>query len=66
MNEDNFLRSIESDDERINSKNYQYKIDKLMYVAIHIRLNIVFAIERLNQYFNDLIIHHEQALIILL
>ena len=59
MNEYDFFRSIESDDERINSKNYQYKIDKFMYIAIHIRLNIVFAIERLNQYFSDLTIHHE-------
>ena len=48
MNEYDFLRLIESDDERINSKNYQHKIDKFMYVAIHIRSNIVFAIERFN------------------
>ena len=65
MNEYHFFRSTESNDECINLKNYQYKIDKLMYVAIHIRLNIVFAIERFNQYLNDLIIHHEQALMIL-
>ena len=37
-----------------------------MYAAIHIYLNIVFAVERFNQYFNDLTIHHEQTLIILL
>ena len=37
-----------------------------MYIAIHIRLNIIFAIERFNQYFNDLIIHYKQAFIILL
>ena len=37
-----------------------------MYAAIYICLNIVFAIEFFNQYFNDLTIHHEQALIILL
>ena len=36
-----------------------------MYVVIHIRSNIVFAIERFNQYFNDLTIHHEQTLMIL-
>ena len=36
-----------------------------MYTAIHIRLNIIFVIERFNQYFNDLIIHYEQTLIIL-
>ena len=66
MNKYNFFRSTESNDEHINSKNYQYKIDKLMYAAIHIRSNIVFAIERFNQYFNDLTIHHEQTLMILL
>ena len=48
MNEYNFLRLIESNDERINLKNYQYKIDKLMYIAIYIGLNIVFIIEHLN------------------
>ena len=48
INEYNFLRSAESDDECINSKNYQYKINKLMYVAIHTRSNIAFAIKRFN------------------
>ena len=66
MNEYDFLRSTESDDECINSKNYQHKIDKLMYAAIYIRSNIVFAIKRFNQYFNDSTIHHEQTLMILL
>ena len=66
MNKYDFLRSTESDDERINSKNYQYKINKFIYIAIHIRLNIVFAIKRFNQYFNDLTIHHKQTFIILL
>ena len=66
MNEYNFLRSIELNDKRINLKNYQHKIDKFMYVAIHIRSNIIFAIKYFNQYFNNLIIHHEQALMILL
>ncbi len=33
-----------------------------MYVAIYIRLNIVFAIERLSQYLIDLAKHHDQAL----
>ena len=65
INEYDFLRFVKSNDERINSKNYQHKIDKLMYIAIYTRLNIVFAIERFNQYFNDLTIHHEQTLMIL-
>ena len=66
MNEYDFLRSAESNDEHINLKNYQHKIDKFMYAAIHIRLNIIFAIERFNQYFKDSTIHHEQMLMILL
>ena len=66
MNEYDFLCSVESDDERINSKNYQHKIGKFMYAVIHTRSDIVFAIERFNQYFSDSAIHHEQALIILL
>ena len=65
INEYDFFRSVESDDERNNSKNYQYKIDKLMYVAIYTRSNIVFAIEHFNQYFSDSTIHYEQALMIL-
>ena len=57
MNEYNFLHLTESDDKRINSKNYQHKINKFIYVAIYIRLNIVFAIKHFNQYFNDSIIY---------
>ncbi len=33
-----------------------------MYVAIHIRLDITFAIERLSQYFSNLIKHYNVAL----
>ena len=65
MNKYDFLRSTESNNEHINLKNYQHKINKLMYIAIHTRSNIIFAIERFNQYFNNLIIHHEQTLMIL-
>ena len=65
INEYNLFCSIKSDDERINSRNYPHKINKLMYIAIHIRSNIVFAIEHLNQYFNDLTTHHQQTLRIL-
>ena len=37
-----------------------------MYAAIHTRLDIVFAIEQFNQYFNNSIIYHKQALMTLL
>ena len=65
MNEYDSFYSIELNDECINLKNYQYKIDKLMYAAIYIHSNIIFAIECFNQYFNDSTIYHEQTLIIL-
>ena len=65
INEYNFLRLIKSNDERINLKNYQHKIGKLMYVTIYIRSNIVFIIKCFNQYLSDLTIHHEQTLMIL-
>ena len=42
MNDYNAFRSIESKNKRINSKNYQHKINKLMYVANHIRSNIFY------------------------
>ena len=33
-----------------------------MYATIHTRLDIVFVLERLNQYFNDFAKHYEQTL----
>ena len=62
INDYDILRSIELDDERIDSKDYQYKVEKLMWITIQTKLDIFFSIERLNQYFNDFAIHHEQTL----
>ena len=62
MNDYDSLKSTKSNDERINSKEYQHKIEKLMYVVIHTRSNIVFALERFNQYLNDFAIHHDKTL----
>ena len=62
MSDYDAFRSIDFDDRRINSKNYQHKIEKLMYAIMHTRSNICFALERLNQYLNDLANHHEQVL----
>ena len=59
MNEYDSLRLTKLNDEHINLKSYQYKIDKFIYTVIYIRSNIIFAIERFNQYFSDLIIHYE-------
>ena len=65
MNDYDSFKSTKSNDERINSKKYQHKIEKLMYVVIHTRSNIVFALKRLNQYFNDFAIHHDKTIKIL-
>ena len=62
MNDYDSLKSTKSNDERINSKKYQHKIEKFMYVVIHIRSNIVFALKRLNQYFSDFAIHHDKTM----
>ena len=62
MNGYESLRPAEPDDERINSKEYQHKVGKLMYAAIHTRPDISFAIERLSQYLSDPATHHGQAL----
>ena len=56
------LRSIDLNDRRISSKDYQYKIEKLIYAAIHTRSNFYFTLERLSQYLDDLAHHHKQAL----
>ena len=66
INKYNLFRLTESDNERINSKNYQHKIDKLIYVAIYTRSDIVFVIKHFNQYFNNSTTHHEQTLMTLL
>ena len=62
MNDYDSFKSTKSNDERINSKKYQHKIEKLMYVVIHTRSDIVFALKRLNQYLNDFAIHHDKAM----
>ena len=66
MNDYDALRSIDLDDQRINFKNYQHKIEKFMYATMHTRSNIYFSLKRLNQYFNDFANHHEQVMKILL
>ncbi len=62
MNEYDAFCSAELKDVRINQHEYQQVIESLMYVAIHIRLNIAFALNRLSQYLNDFAKHHEHAL----
>ncbi len=62
MNEYDVLCSAELEDVRINQHEYQQVIESLMYAAIHIHFNIAFALNQLNQYFNDFAEHHEYAL----
>ena len=62
LNDYDAFRFVESNDTRINSKNYQHKIDKLMYVVMHTRLNFCFSLERFNQYFANSTKHHKSTL----
>ena len=62
MNEYDAIKFFIFIDERINIKNYQYVIDKIMYATIYTRFNITFAIERFNQFFNDSTKHHDENL----
>ena len=48
INKYDLFHSAELNDEYINSKNYQQKINKFIYAVIQIHLDIVFAIERFN------------------
>ena len=48
MNDYDLFKSIKSNNERIDSKNYQHKIEKFIYVVIYIRSNIVFVLKQLN------------------
>jgi len=62
MNEYDALRSAELEDVRINQHKYQQVIESLMYAAIHTRLDIAFALNRLSQYLSNSAEHHEHAL----
>ncbi len=62
MNEYDALCSAELEDVRIDQHEYQQVIESLMYAAIHIRLNIIFALNQLSQYFSNSAKHHEHIL----
>jgi len=62
MNEYDALRSAELEDVRIDQHEYQQVIESLMYAAIHTRLDIIFALNRLSQYLSDSAEHHEHVL----
>ena len=54
INDYDCIRSFNFFDERINVKNYQHVIEKVMWAVIHTRFDIAFLIERLSQFFSDL------------
>ncbi len=62
MNEYDALHSAELEDVRINQHEYQQVIESLMYAAIHTRLDIIFALNRLSQYLSNSAKHHEHIL----
>ncbi len=62
MNEYDAFRSAEFEDVRIDQHEYQQVIESLMYAAIHTRLDIIFALNRLSQYLSNSAEHHEHVL----
>ncbi len=62
MNGYDALRPAGPNDRRISPKDYQHKIGKLMYAAMHTRPDFCFALGRLSQYLGDPAHHHGQAL----
>ena len=62
MNDYDCIKFFNSFDERINVKNYQHVIEKMMWAAIHTRFDIAFFTERLSQFFSDLTKQHDENL----
>ena len=62
LNEYDALCSADSNDQRIDQRQYQQVIESLMYAVIHTHSDIFFALDSLSQYFNDSAEHHEHAL----
>ena len=56
------LRPAGPDDQRIDPREYQHIVGKLMYAMIHTRPDIAFALSRLSQFLADPAEHHGQAL----
>ena len=62
MNDYDCIKSLNSSDERINVKNYQHVIEKMMWAAIHTRFDIAFFTERLSQFLSDSAKQHGENL----
>ena len=62
LNRYDALWSADLTDQRINQRQYQQTIESLMYVMIHIQLNIVFVLDWLSQYLSNSAEHHGHTL----
>ena len=62
LNKYDALCSADSNNQRIDQRQYQQAIESLMYAVIHTHSDIFFALDWLSQYFNDSAEHHEHAL----
>ena len=62
LNEYDALCSADSNDQRIDQRQYQQVIESLMYAVIHTHSDIFFTLDWLSQYLNDSAEHHEHAL----
>ena len=62
LNRYDALCSADSNDQRIDQRQYQQTIESLMYAAIHTHPDIFFVLDWLSQYLNDSVKHHGQAL----
>ena len=58
FNSEEYLRPARPDDKRVDIKEYQKLIRSLMYAQIYTRLDIAFALDKLNQYISDPAEHH--------
>ena len=62
MNGYDFIRLFGSSDERINAKNYQHAVEKVMWAAVHTRPDIAFLTGRLSQFLSDSTKQHDEGL----
>ena len=62
MNEYDVIKFFSSTNLRINVKEYQHAIEKIMYAAVHTRSDIAYATERLNQFLSDSAKQHDENL----
>ena len=62
MNSESCIRPAGPEDEWTDRKSYQKKVGSVMYAAINMRPDIVFAVGKLSQYVVDPARHYEQVM----